>query len=114
MVSPDFGAGVSTSMSACTSGRGVELGATAEQGVELFVRQVHEVDTGVSHVFAIQEFAFGRACAPDGDGGGVVRLGFVELADEGGDDVAVFPVTIRLSVIIRHGRRCTDSAPARR
>jgi len=61
-----------------------------QHGLVFLIRQVHQMDAGICHVFAVEELTAWRAGAPDGDAGSVVLFGFVEFADQRGDDVAVF------------------------
>lgn len=56
--------------------------------------QVHHMHAGGGHVVHIQKLAHGRAAAPDGHLGRARHLGFVEPADQRGDDVAVFRVVV--------------------
>ena len=52
------------------------------------------MQAGGGHVVDVQEFAAWGAAAPDGDGWGGVECGLMELADQGGQDVAVGQVEV--------------------
>jgi len=56
--------------------------------------EVHDVDAGGGHVVNVEEFAHGRAGAPDHDAFSVADFGFVEAADQCGDDMRVFRVVV--------------------
>ena len=55
---------------------------------------LEEVEGGVGEVVGVEEFAFDGAGAPDGDGRGVGFFGFVDLAEECGEDVAGVEVVV--------------------
>lgn len=79
----------------------------AKQARVLVVVQVHQEDAGIGHVVAVEEFAARGTSAPDGHGAVAALLGFVKLAQQCRDDVAVFRVVVvaRPVQIGRHHRQ---------
>ena len=57
------------------------------------------MDAGIGEIVDIGEFAPRRARTPDHDFVSAGNLGFVEAADQGGDDVAVFGMIIVAAAI---------------
>lgn len=66
---------------------------------------VEEEEAGVGEVVGVEEFSAGVAAAPDGDAFGAGLFGFVDFADEGGENVGVAEVVVvmRTVKIGRHG-----------
>lgn len=62
---------------------------------------VHHENAGGGHVVCIQEFTLGGADTPDGNFSDSALLGFVEPANQCGDDVAVLGVLWSISSGIR-------------
>ncbi len=67
--------------------------------------ELEEVEAGAGEIIGVEEFAAGGSGSPHGDGCVAVFLGFVEAADEGGDDVGVFRVVVVAGAVKvgRHG-----------
>ena len=70
-----------------------------------FVVVLHEKEAGVGQVVDVQEFAAGGACAPECDGGVTPEFGFVEFADERGEDVGALEVVVVVGAVEVGGHR---------
>ena len=86
----------------------------AQQGLELRVGQLHQEDAGVGHVVGVEKLALRRTGSPHRDHVRARHLRFVELADQRGDDVAVFRVVVVAGPVeVRgHGRKETGAVLA--
>ena len=75
------------------------------------VARLHQVHAGVGQVVDVEEFALGGASAPDGVFGVTAQLGFMRLAQQRGQHVAVGEVVVVVGAVEVGGHRA-DVLPA--
>ena len=71
-----------------------DIMAAAEVDPVRGIGGLHEVEAAGGEVVDVEELASGRACAPNDDLFPALLFGFMEAAEEGGDDVGVFGVVV--------------------